>query len=148
MYVLRRDGSPVIEVGSNKHRPFTKEGLDRALDVVNEFAVELRKDWDSKDWFPCGFVNLKIPIGSTLDVFLKKNNDKPDGPEGSFAYRNLSSTRGYADPEQRLIYLRIPNVDKDALASQCMKYKQRVYEQFQILLALLSVTSGLETVID
>ena len=147
MYVLRRDGSPVIEVGSNKHRPFTKEGLDEALDKVNEYAVELRRQWDDQDWFPCGFVNLKVPIGSTLDVFLKENNEKPDDPNQSCVYKNITSMRGY-DGENRTLFLNIPHQKGDALASQSMRYKQRVYEKFQTLLAFLSVVAGLETVID
>jgi hypothetical protein len=141
MYVVTKDGVPAISITSNMHREFNKESLDEALDAVTEFAGTLRKSWDDKDWFPCGFVSMKIDSGSPLVSFLKKN---AENDQGYYRYKGLTGTK--RSGTGWTLYFKTP--DRDAITSQCMKYNTRVAEALQKLLAFLNIPVGVETMID
>lgn len=142
VYVGTKDDVPlvavtIVAVTTNKHRAFSKKAFDELLDTVESFAFELREQWDEKDWFPCGFVYLKVEGNSPLVKFLKK-----EGEDG--CYRILRGSKDY----RRGWSISLDMPDKDAISSQCMKYKQRVFEKLQFDLAYLGIRASIETMVD
>ena len=135
---------PIIEVTSDKHKPFSKENLDKALEKTTQFAKELRRDWDDNNWFPCGFVSLKAESKGDLMNFIKKNGET----DGLYYYYGILTAwkRCATGYNINIAYRKIDL--HDAIVQQCMAYKQRVAEFLQKELALMHQKISVNTMID
>lgn len=141
VYVATKDGLPFIGITTNKHEKFTEESFEEVIKETLEYAKKVREDWNDNDWFPCGFVNLKVDSNSEIVKFIKKRGALD---RNYYSYGAIQITKAYGTGYN--LYIRLPF--RDAITSQCMRYKQRVYEKFQELLAFLNVKSSVKTMID
>lgn len=135
------ENSTMIEVTTAYHRKLDEKSLQEAIFNTLLFADELRKEWDNNNWFPCGFVNLKIDGRNPLVKFMKKYGRKDNK---YYEYFRLEINKAYALGYN--VYLRLPG--NDAITSQCMNYKTQVYNELQKQLAFLHISSKVESMVD
>ena len=141
-YVFHRDGVPVVVLGTNRHRPFSKEALDEAIAKTIDFAVNLRKKWDDDDLFPPGWVFFTVDSDSELVRFLKK---RAKGKTKIYKYKRVTGHKRI-DRAGWSIELKLPI--RDIVTLHSMRYNQRVYEKFQEELAFIYIKATVETLID